>query len=144
MAMTDAIKHVIDAMKKKIVDVSDYDQMETEEIQDIIKSFIFSLEIILKLEENTIKTPIVSNRDEIEKAKAEFRKKVDEEESTEGNKLVALFDTPDDDSDITTMTEVPNSMPIGARTFVGKHVYELKVDGLHYINTPPQAVQLHV
>lgn len=64
---------------------------------------------------------------EIEKARAEFRKRREPEEEASGVRMVELADEPG------TLVPVPAAMPEGARTFAGGVQVELRGGKLHAV-----------
>lgn len=141
MSWKDAIEDIVTEMQEEIEDLKGVEDAGSAYTRNCLKGYMKQLKSVVKAigdisiapanqaaQGNSFfnPTPISSgiHRTEIEKAKAEFRKKnVDKEEAMDGN-MVELVDTPGEDG--VSYHPIDPGMPVGARTLVAGFVYQLR------------------
>lgn len=121
MSLKEAVLEVVAGMEEDVSDGVD------EEIR--IKGYIRALKSACKAAADApVSKPMIDaqtqHRLEIDKARAEFRTKPAKEEEA-STKFVMVEATGD-------MVEMPGDMPVGAKTMIGKTVFELRDDNKLY------------
>lgn len=136
MSLKEAVLEVVQNMED---DLKEADLLQEPEDQQLVKGYIRALKSACKAAADVPQgqklaiDPTSQHIIEIEKARAEFRKKPDvellKEDKEEAHKILTIADGPHEG----VSHVMPADMPEGAKTSINGDVYQLREGKLHHV-----------